>query len=145
MDEAAAARVEAYRLALAKGGRYNPSVTDPKHREELPGELNADRIALLSWAEHEFQPIQDHVIIELEPPEVLASGIVIPASAHRREKMVQARVISVGPGMWSAKVDGLRLPMLVKPGDRVLVKGNPGWEVGPFRVLRQGAIEAVIE
>lgn len=107
-----------------------------------PAFKDPDRIATLSWDEKELRPCQDQVVIELEPAPSTSGGIIIPESAQRKEALVTARVVAVGPGDFDKK--GRRIPMDIQVGDRVLVKSNPGWKVGPYRVLRQGAIEAVL-
>lgn len=112
-------------------------------RHHHPGALDPRRIGMLSWTELTFSPTQDHVVLKLDPPAETASGIHIPVSARRKELMVPATVVAVGPGAFDAK--GRRMAMSVAAGDRVLVGGDAGWEVGPHRVLRQGAIEGVIE
>ncbi len=107
-----------------------------------PAFKDPDRISTLSWDDKEIRPLQDQVVIELEPPPTTQGGIIIPESAQRKEDLVTARVVAVGPGDFDRK--GRRIPMDVAVGDRVLVRGNPGWRIGPYRVLRQGAIEAVL-
>lgn len=138
MDEqpkSLAEKLEAHRLELARMGGYDPAVTDPRNREEKPGELDIERVSLLSWEAHTLRPLRDVVVIELEPPEERASGVIIPESAHRREPLVAARVVAVGPKVRDFSA-----------GDRVLVRGNPGYTYGPYRVLTgQGAVEGVIE
>lgn len=108
-----------------------------------PGMLDPRRIGLLSWDELSVKPCQDQVLIQLDPAKTTVGGLHIPVSAQRRESQVPATVIAVGPGAFDTK--GRRIPMDVKAGDRVLVGGDAGWEVGPHRMLRQGAIEGVIE
>ena len=110
--------------------------------QRRPGALDHRRIGLLSWDELRVKPQQDQVIVKLDPAKETASGIHIPVSAQRRETNVEATVIAVGPGAFDKK--GRRIPMDVAPGDRVLVSGDFGWEVGPHRMARQGAILAVL-
>jgi chaperonin GroES len=111
--------------------------------QRRPGALDHRRIGLLSWDELKVKPCQDQVLVLLDPPKETAGGILIPVSAQRRESKVQATVIAVGPGAYDKR--GRLIPMDVSPGDRVLVSGDFGWEVGPHRMARQGAIEGVIE
>jgi len=108
-----------------------------------PGMLDHRRVGLLSWDELPVKPCQDQVLVLLDPPKETASSIHIPVSAQRRERTVEATVIAVGPGAYDKYGD--RVPMAVKPGDRVLVSGDFGWEVGPHRMAREGAILAVLE
>lgn len=110
-----------------------------------PAWKDPDRIGLLafSFEGRTIRPLQDQVVIELEPLPKRQGGVIIPESAQRKEEMRWARVIAAGPGDFDKH--GNRLPMDVMAGDRVLVRGNPGWVIGPYRILRQGAIEAVAE
>jgi chaperonin GroES len=111
--------------------------------QRRPGALDHRRIGLLSWDELPVKPCQDQVLVKLDPPAQTASGIHIPVSARRRQETVEATVIAVGPGAYDKK--GRLMPMDVKAGDRVLVGGDAGWEVGPHRMLRQGAILVALE
>lgn len=65
------------------------------------------------------RPLGDRVIVKPLSAEELgtktASGIIIPDTV--KEKPEQGKVIAVGPGKFD---DGVRVPMSVKPGDRVL-------------------------
>ena len=66
-----------------------------------------------------LHPTDDNVVVKpLSPHELgtkTASGIIIPDSAQ--EKPEQGRVVAVGPGKFE---DGMRMPISVKVGDRVL-------------------------
>ncbi len=66
-----------------------------------------------------IHPVSDRVVLKpLSPEEAgmkTASGIIIPDTA--KEKPEQGRVVAVGPGKFE---DGMRVPMNVKVGDRVL-------------------------
>jgi chaperonin GroES len=66
-----------------------------------------------------IQPLADRVVIRpLSADEMgttTASGIIIPDTA--KEKPEQGTVIAVGPGKYE---DGIRIPVSVKPGDRVM-------------------------
>lgn len=65
-----------------------------------------------------FTPQTDCVVIERLPPEkVTASGIIIPDQATR--KMNEGLVLAVGAGIRNERT-GIRMPMTVKAGDRVL-------------------------
>lgn len=109
----------------------------------VPAWRDPDRIAHLAWDEKEIKPCQDQVVIRLDPPPTTAAGIIIPESAQRNEKVTTATVVAVGPGAFDKR--GRRIPLDVQAGDRVLVRGSPGWICGPYRVLRQGAIDGVVE
>ena len=62
------------------------------------------------------KPLSDKVVIKvLEAEQKTASGIVIPDTA--KEKPAQGEIIAVGPGKID---DGIKVPMTVKVGDKVL-------------------------
>jgi chaperonin GroES len=64
-----------------------------------------------------LQPLGDRVVVEREDPEeVTAGGIVLPDTA--RDKPARGTVIAIGNGKLSD--EGIRAPMQVKVGDRVL-------------------------
>ena len=73
-----------------------------------------------------------------------ASGIIL--SAKSKEKPQVAEVISVGPG---GVVDGEKVEMTVKPGDKVLTSKYSGTEVKidgeEYVIVRIGDILAVCE
>lgn len=94
----------------------------------------------------QIRPLFDNILIEtLEKETRTASGIVIPDTA--KEKPQEGKVIAVGPG----KVDdkGVRLPMDVKVGDRVLYKKWGGNEVKlegkEYLIVKMDDLMAVIE
>ena len=63
-----------------------------------------------------IKPLGDRVVIKkLEAEETTKSGIVLTGSAKERPQ--EAEVVAVGPG---AMVDGNRVAMEVKIGDKVL-------------------------
>lgn len=93
-----------------------------------------------------LQPLHDRVVLERdEAEEKTAGGIVLPDTA--KEKVNRGKVIAVGAG----KVDksGNRIPLTVKPGDRVLTNkwGGEEFKVGEdeFVLLREDDILAVIQ
>lgn len=66
-----------------------------------------------------LMPLGDRIVVapaEKEGEKKLASGIIIPETADK-EKPMQGTVIAVGPGKFD---DGVRVPMQVKVGDKVL-------------------------
>ncbi len=105
--------------------------------------MDASRIGQLSFTERPISPLQDQVLIELEPLVAMSGLLHIPETANRKARCRAARVIAVGPGAFDKR--GQRIPMDYSAGDRVLVKGDPGWVIGPYRMVRQGAIEAPLE
>ncbi len=64
-----------------------------------------------------IRPLHDKVLVErLSSLEKTAGGIVLPDTA--KEKPTEGRIVAVGVGKTSDKGD--RVPLSVKPGDRVL-------------------------
>ena len=73
-----------------------------------------------------IKPLNDRILVKrLEEEAKTKGGIIIPDSA--KEKPAQGEVIAVGEG----KLDdtGKRIPMQVKPGDRVLFAKYAGTEI----------------
>ena len=72
------------------------------------------------------------------------SGIILTGSA--KEKPVVSEVVAVGPG---GLVDGEKVEMYLKPGDRVLLAKYAGTEVKvdgeSYTILRQGDVLAIVE
>jgi chaperonin GroES len=73
-----------------------------------------------------FRPLHDRVVVRrIEADQKTAGGIIIPDSAQ--EKPSEGEVIAVGEG--NRDDDGDRIPLDVKPGDRVLFGKWSGTEV----------------
>ena len=73
-----------------------------------------------------FRPLQDRVLIKaLEEEQKTKGGIIIPDTA--KEKPMQGKVISVGPG--ARDESGKLQPLGVKAGDRILYGKWTGTEV----------------
>lgn len=71
-------------------------------------------------------PIGDRVVVKPEPEEEKTkSGIVLPDTA--KEKPSEGTVIAVGPGR--VLDNGLKVPLEVKIGDRVIYSKYGGTEV----------------
>ena len=90
-------------------------------------------------------PLSDRVVLkQLEAEETTKSGIVLTGSAKERPQ--EAEVVAVGPG---AMVDGNRVAMEVKVGDKVLYSKYAGTEVKvdgeEYTILKQEDILAVVE
>lgn len=72
------------------------------------------------------RPLHDRVIVDrLDEGEQQIGGIIIPDSA--KEKPQQGTVVAVGQGRVAK--DGKRVPLDVKPGDRVLFGKYSGQEI----------------
>jgi chaperonin GroES len=93
-----------------------------------------------------IKPIHDRVVIKrLEEESTTSGGIIIPEVA--KEKPIQGEVRAAGGGRWME--GGQRLPMQVKPGDRVLFSRYAGNEIKvdgeELLIMREDDILAVIE
>jgi len=70
-------------------------------------------------------PLHDRVVVRrIEEKESIRGGIIIPDSA--KEKQQEGEVIAVGAGR---REKGERVPLDVKPGDRVLFGKYSGTEI----------------
>ena len=90
-------------------------------------------------------PLADRVVIRAtEETEQMRGGLYIPDTA--KEKPQQGEVVAAGPGRFDEK--GNRLPMDVKPGDKVLYGKYSGTEVTidgeQYLILRESDVLAVI-
>jgi len=94
-----------------------------------------------------LKPLGDRVVVKpLEEEERTKGGIVLPDTA--KEKPQHGEVIAVGPGEWD-KDGKKRIPLDVKPGDRVLYAKYAGTEVktddGDLLILRASDVLAIVE
>lgn len=92
-----------------------------------------------------IKPLADRVVIKmLKAEETTKGGIILTSSAQ--EKPQVAEIIAVGPG---GVVDGKKVEMEVKVGDKVLISKYAGTEVKvdgeEYTILRQSDILAVVE
>ena len=90
-------------------------------------------------------PLGDRVVLKQSvAEETTKSGIVLPGQA--KEKPQYAEVVEVGPG---AVVDGEKIPMEVKPGDKVIYSRYAGTEVklgeDEYIVVKQADILAIVQ
>ena len=90
-------------------------------------------------------PLGDRVVIKkLEAESTTKSGIVLTGTA--KEQPQEAEVMAVGPG---AVVDGKRVEMEVKVGDKILYSKYAGTDVKvageEYIILRQDDILAIVE
>ena len=70
-------------------------------------------------------PLHDRVIVKrIEEKETTRGGIIIPDTA--KEKPMEGEIIAVGAGK---REKGERIPLDVKPGDRVLFGKYSGTEI----------------
>ena len=92
-----------------------------------------------------IKPLGDRVVIKkLEAESTTKSGIVLTGTA--KEQLQEAEVMAVGPG---AVVDGKRVEMEVKVGDKILYSKYAGTDVKvageEYIILRQDDILAIVE
>lgn len=91
-----------------------------------------------------IKPLGDRVIIEaIAREESTASGIFLPDSA--KEKPQEGKVVAVGSGTLK---DGVRIPLEVKEGDRIIFSKYAGTEVkfegSDLLILRESDILAIL-
>lgn len=92
-----------------------------------------------------LKPLGDRVVLKQSvAEETTKSGIVLPGQA--KEKPQYAEVVCVGPGI---VVDGEKVPMEVKAGDKVIYARYAGTEVklgdDELIIIKQSDILAVVE
>ncbi|MDB4905802.1 MAG: groS [Gemmatimonadetes bacterium] len=102
-------------------------------------------MATKSAAGTKVTPLADRVVVKaLEETEQMRGGLYIPDTA--KEKPQQGEVIAVGPGKFDDA--GKRVPMDVKPGDKILYGKYSGTEVTidneNLLILRESDVLAVI-
>ena len=92
-----------------------------------------------------IRPLADRVVVKsADIEETTSSGIILSPSAQ--EKPQVAEVVAVGPG---GIVDGNKVEMYVKVGDKVITSKYSGTEVKlnkeEYTIVRQSDILAVVE
>ena len=92
-----------------------------------------------------ISPLGDRVVLKsAEVEETTNSGIIL--TGNSKEKPVYSEVVAVGPG---AVVDGKKVPMEVKVGQKVIYSKYAGTEVkfgdDEYTIVKQGDILAVVE
>ncbi|HYE10764.1 MAG TPA: co-chaperone GroES [Patescibacteria group bacterium] len=92
-----------------------------------------------------IKPLGDRVVIKVvEIEETTKSGIVLPGAA--KEKPMQGEILAVGSG---EMVDGKKVPLEVKVGDKVIYSKYSGSEVkmdgNEYLIIRQNDILAIIQ
>lgn len=92
-----------------------------------------------------LNPFADRVVIKMvEQEETTKSGIVLPGNA--KEKPQMAEVVAVGPG---GVVDGNKIEMFVKVGDKVIINKYSGTEVKlddqEYTIVKQSDVLAKVE
>lgn len=92
-----------------------------------------------------IKPLADRVVIKMtEAEETTKSGLILASAA--KEKPQIAEVVAVGPG---GTVDGEKVEMYLKVGDKVLLSKYAGTEVKvddvEYTILRQSEVLAIVE
>lgn len=92
-----------------------------------------------------IKPLADRIVIKMtEAEETTKSGLILAAAS--KEKPQIAEVIAVGPG---GVVDGEKVDMYLKVGDKVLLSKYAGTEVKvddvEYTILRQSEVLAIVE
>jgi chaperonin GroES len=93
-----------------------------------------------------FRPLGDRVLIRrVEEEAKTKGGIIIPDNA--KEKPQEGEVVAVGPG--DRDEDGKRIPMDLKPGDRILFGKWSGSEVKIDRedllIMKQSDVLGILD
>lgn len=92
-----------------------------------------------------IKPLADRIVIKMtEAEETTKSGLILAAAS--KEKPQVAEVVAVGPG---GVVDGEKVDMYLKVGDKVLLSKYAGTEVkvddAEYTILRQSEVLAIVE
>ena len=92
-----------------------------------------------------IKPLADRIVIKMtEAEETTKSGLILASAS--KEKPQIAEVVAVGPG---GMVDGEKIDMYLKVGDKVLLSKYAGTEVKvdgeEYTILREEDILAVVE
>ncbi len=93
----------------------------------------------------ELKPLFDRVVLRMtEAEKTTKSGLILTESAAEKPQI--AEVVAVGPG---GVVDGEKIEMAVKPGDKVVIDKYAGTEIklGADKciIVRQSEILAIVE
>lgn len=92
-----------------------------------------------------IKPLGDNLLVKMiEAEPVTKGGIVLPDNAKERPQ--EAEVLAVGSGRY---IDGQKVQLEVKAGDKVLVSKYAGTEVKvegeKYTILRESDVLAIIE
>lgn len=92
-----------------------------------------------------IKPLADRVLIKMiEAEETTKSGIILATASQEKPQI--AEVIEVGPG---GAVDGEKVTMYVKKGDKVITSKYSGTEVKyegeEYIIVKQSDILAIVE
>ena len=92
-----------------------------------------------------IKPLGDRVLVKMvEAEQTTKSGIILNAGAQEKPQI--AEVVAVGPG---GMVDGEKIEMNVKVGDKVITGKYSGTEVKyegvEYLIVRQSDVLAIVE
>ena len=92
-----------------------------------------------------IKPLADRVLIKMiEAEETTKSGIILATASQEKPQI--AEVIEVGPG---GEIDGEKVTMYVKKGDKVITSKYSGTEVKyegeEYIIVKQSDILAIVE
>jgi chaperonin GroES len=92
------------------------------------------------------RPLYDRILVRrTEAKEQMRGGIIIPDTA--KEKPMEAEVVAVGGGKITE--EGKKLPLDVKPGDRILMGKYSGTDIKiddvEYVIMREDEVLAVLE
>lgn len=73
-----------------------------------------------------IEPLHDLILLQMDGLALISTGgIHMPETHEDPMRVAQGRVVAVGPGVIT-DAGGKRVPLQVRPGDRVLVIENAG-------------------
>ena len=92
-----------------------------------------------------IKPLGDRVLVKMiEPETTTKSGIILNTGSQEKPQI--AEVVAIGPG---GIVDGEKIEMLVKVGDKVITGKYSGTEVKyegvEYLIVRQSDVLAIVE
>jgi len=94
-----------------------------------------------------LRPLGDRVILKAASKEEVSKGGILLPDTVSKERPEQGEVIAVGPGRFDDK--GVRVPMTVKVGDKVMFKKYSPDEIKlddqEYLVVSESDLMAVIE
>jgi len=93
-----------------------------------------------------LRPLNDRVLVKrVEEKEVSKGGIIIPDTA--KEKPAEGKIVAVGQG--ALNNEGVRVPLEVKKGDRILFGKYGGQEINvegeEYLIMSEQEVLCVIE
>ena len=95
----------------------------------------------------QLRPINDHIVVKALPAEETSlSGIIIPETVDK-DRPERGEVLAVGPGRTTE--NGQRVPLEVKPGDKIIFKKYAPDQVKidkvEYLIIKAEDVMAVIE